>query len=216
MPRVLVFASGSKDGGGSGFRNLVLRSRGENPDLIADIVGVVSNHKDGGVRRHAEELGVPFEYFGGPYQARTYRRIVNDFEAEWVALSGWLKLVRGLNPRTTFNIHPGPLPEFGGEGMYGHKVHEAVIAAFKRGEITKSAVTMHFVTDRYDEGPTFFRFPVPIYEDDTPGSLQQRVNEFEHQWQPIITSCVVNSQISWNGLDPKSLIVSSRYQEYLP
>lgn len=215
MPRVLVFASGSAQGGGSGFRNLVARSRGESSDLKAKIVGVVSNHKDGGVRRHAEELGVPFEYYGGPYQARTYRRIVADYEAEWVALSGWLKLVRGLSPRHTFNIHPGPLPEFGGQGMYGHNVHEAVIAAYQRGEISESAVTMHFVTDRYDEGPTIFRFPVLILPDDTPESLQHRVNELEHQWQPIVTSLVVNNEIRWDGLDPKSLVVPSRYQEYL-
>ena len=195
-PRLLVFASGSKDGGGSGFANLVLHTK--NGILNADIVGVVSHHEDGGVRAHAEKLGIPFVHFGSPWDREGYARIARDTGAEFFSLSGWLKLVTGLPPERTINIHPGPLPQFGGQGMYGHHVHEAVVAAFRRGEITHTAICMHFVTEEYDRGPTIFRLKIPILVDDTPASLAARVNAHEHQWQPIITDLVVNRHIIWH------------------
>lgn len=203
MPRLLVFASGTPEGGGSGFENLVHAvSDGR---LSADIVGVVSNIEGGGVEEKAKRLGVPFIYMPGPYGADEYLKIVQDTGAEFCTLSGWLKLVKGLNPRTTFNIHPGPLPEFGGAGLWGHFVHEAVLKAYREGRITHSAVSMHFVTPEFDEGPVFFSHPVPILADDTPDTLAKRVNEAEHRYQPEATNLVVNGQISWDGKDPSTL-----------
>jgi len=195
-PKLLVFASGTKTGGGSGFGNLVNHAR--SGVLSADIVGVVSNHEHGGVRERAEKLGVPFIHFGAPWDREGYARIARDTGAEFFALSGWIKLVTGLPPERTINIHPGPLPQFGGQGMYGHHVHEAVMAAFWRGEITHTAVCMHFVTEEYDRGPTIFRLKIPILKDDTSVSLAVRVNAHEHDWQPIITDLVVNRKIIWH------------------
>jgi phosphoribosylglycinamide formyltransferase 1 len=214
-PRLLVFASGSLTGGGSGFENLVnatrIKSNQFGPTetlggLWADIVAVVSNHEHGGVRERADRLGVPFIFFPGPFEAGEYQRIINDNDAEYVALSGWLKLVSGLDPKTTFNIHPGPLPRFGGKGMYGRHVHEAIMEAFRNREVTHSAVTMHFVTEKYDEGPIFFEHPIEIRENDTPESLAERVGLEEKRWQPIITNKVVLGEISWDGTNPESLI----------
>ena len=220
--RLLVFASGTPTGGGSGFENLVNASRMAktvhgSPDpseqssdgfravLSADIVGVVSNHEQGGVREKADRLGIPFIFFPGPYEAEEYERIVKDTRADFVALSGWLKLIKGLDPKTTFNIHPGPLPEFGGAGLWGHHVHEAVMKAYKEGRVTHSAVSMHFVTPEFDEGPVFFSHRVEILPDDTADTLAARVNATEHEYQPIITNLVVNGEISWDGRDPASL-----------
>jgi phosphoribosylglycinamide formyltransferase-1 len=64
---------------------------------------------------------------------------------------------------------------------------------------------MHFVTEKYDEGPLFFSQSVPILPDDTVETLAKRVNEAEHKWQPIITQKVLSNQISWNGKNPNSL-----------
>lgn len=204
MKRLLVFASGSKTGGGSGFENLV--NAALCGTLKAQIVGVVSNHRDGGVERKAKILRVPFFHFSAPFEAGGYRRIVQDAQAEFVALSGWLKKVSGLNPQRTFNIHPGLLPEFGGNGMYGHHVHEAVMAAHGRGEIESSGISMHFVTEgEYDSGPVFFRIKVKIEPGDTPISLGERVNKMEHLWQPIITNRVLEGEIYWDGKNPDSL-----------
>lgn len=195
MPRkkVLVFASGGKTGGGSGFLEMVEFSRTCPPVLDADIVGVVSNHERGGVRQKANSLGVHFEYWPGPFDATSYRLYVEHFGADFAMCSGWLKLIRGLPASRTVNIHPGPLPLTA--GLYGHYVHEAVIAAFKRGEITQSEVTMHFVDEEWDHGPIIFRIPVFIRNDDDAETLAKRVNEKERAWQSYIFNQVVQGNI---------------------
>ncbi len=199
MKKLLIFASGTKTGGGSGFENLA------NQHLVlgANIIGVVSNHAEGGVKEKAQRLGIPFIHFPAPWSTGAYQDIVRKAGADFVALSGWLKLVTGLDPRTTFNIHPGPLPRFGGEGMYGHHVHEAVLAA----GMSHSTVSMHFVTPVYDEGPLFFRYPVPVLPGDTAETLGARVNAAEHAWQPFMTRLVVSGEIRWDGKDKNSLLV---------
>ena len=175
LPRLIIFSSGTKEGGGSGFEKLV--SAIGKGVLQADIIAVVSNHEYGGVRERADRLGIPFEFFSKPYTSLSYFTILKKYNTQWIALSGWLKLipmknkkegVEGLDPSRTLNIHPGPLPAFGGPGMYGHHVHEAVINAYERGEISESAVTMHFVTYKYDEGPIILRKQVTMEENDTP------------------------------------------------
>lgn len=214
-PRILVFASGSAEGGGSGFEKLVEASRGG--PLDADIVAVASNHLDGGVRKRADKLGVPFHHFPKPWSGEEYQRFARETKADFFALSGWLKMVVGFDPatnfnsRTVFNIHPGPLPDFGGPGLYGHHVHEAVMEAFRRGEITHSAVSMHFVNDEYDRGPIFFKMRVRIMDDDTPESLAEHINHLEHRYQPLITNMVVNGLIKWDGMDRDSLQVPPNY-----
>jgi folate-dependent phosphoribosylglycinamide formyltransferase PurN len=223
-PRFIVFASGGKVGGGSGFRELVIASR--HGFLRADIVAVFSNHENGGVREIADMLGIPFVYFPGPWTAEAYQVITKDVSFDYVALSGWLKMVYGLDPKITFNIHPGPLPgRFGGKGMYGHHVHEAVLAAYRAGEITHSAVSMHFIADpaqfsvgedAFDKGgPVFFRVPVDILDTDDAKTLGKRVNAMEHRLQATITDLVVRGEISWDGKDPASLRVPRNYQ-FLP
>ena len=198
-PSILVFASGTKTGGGSGFETMVKASRTIPPTLDAWICAVVTNHFGGGVWQKAEALGVRSKYWGGPYLAQGYQNFVKYFNADYVMLSGWLKLAAGLDPARTINIHPAPLPRFGGPGIYGHYVHEAVMAAYHRGEITHSAVTMHFVDAAYDRGPTFFAFPVPIEPDDTPETLAAKVNRAEHEWQPRVLNYVVHGQVRLVG-----------------
>ncbi len=194
--RVLVFASGDAKGGGSGFQELVEFSRTNPPVLDAEIAGVISNHPEGGVFNRAQSLRIPFEYWPGPYDATGYRSFVQKYRADFVMCSGWLKFVRGLDPAKTVNIHPGPLPKFGGPGMYGHYVHEAVIAAYRRGEITQTALTMHFVDEAaYDHGPIFFQMPVLIRPDDDAETLAKRVNEKERAWQSYILNLVVHQSI---------------------
>lgn len=237
--KLIVFASGTATGGGSGFENLVQATK--SGILDADIVAVVSNQQSGGVAERAKKLGVPFVYFPAPWDVEHYQKIVQDAFAEnapenggaisgltpwsqsdstgWVALSGWLKKVEGLDPKKTFNIHPALLSQlggrFGGPGMYGHRVHEAVFDAFEKGEITESGLTMHFVTDRYDRGPAFFEYHVPLTQGMTADEIAAAVNVAEHEWQPKITNMVVHGEIRWDGKDEHSLVVPDGYQ-YLP
>jgi phosphoribosylglycinamide formyltransferase-1 len=228
MKKIIIFASGTKDGGGSGFENMVSATR--DGRLDGEIIKVISNHENGGVREKADRLGIPFVHFkarklpeseefvdkdGKPVDPsefgtkENYHKLVED--ADLVCLSGWLRLVTGLDPQKTINIHPGPLPRFGGDGMYGHFVHEAVVEEYRHPNpadgqrVTHSAVSMHFVTEKYDEGPLFFSQSVEILPDDTAETLAKRVNEAEHKWQPVITNKVLHGEISWDGKDPKSL-----------
>lgn len=215
--KIIVFASGTKDGGGSGFENLVEHSHGG--DLKADIVAVVSQHERGGVWKRAKRLGVPFVHFPPPWDAERYRKIVADSGAEWVALSGWIKHVKGLDPVRTFNIHPALLSQcngrFGGPGMYNHREHALVREALEAGEISESGVSMHFATDEYDRGPVFFEYRVSLRKGMSADDIQHLVNAAEHAWQPRITNMVVNGQIRWDGTDPKTLVVPAGYS-YLP
>jgi phosphoribosylglycinamide formyltransferase-1 len=198
-PNILVFASGTKTGGGSGFETMVRAARTKPPVLDAWICAVVTNHYNGGVWRKAEVLGVRSEYWVGPYLAKGYQNFVKYFNADYVMLSGWLKLVAGLDPARTINIHPAPLPRFGGPKIYGHYAHEAVMAAYHRGKITHSAVTMHFVDALYDRGPILFALPIPIEPRDTPETLAAKVNRAEHEWQPRVLNYVVHGQVRLVG-----------------
>ena len=194
-PKILILASGTKMSGGSGFQELVEQSR-VNPQILeAEIVGVISNRPEGGVFEKAKKLNIPFEYWAGPFTEKGYQNLVKKFQADYIMCSGWLKLVKGLDSARTINIHPGPLPKFGGPGMYGHFVHEMVIKSFQEGKINQSAFTMHFVTEKYDEGPIIFQMPVLIRKDDTPEILAQRVNEKERAWQSFVLNLVVSGHI---------------------
>ncbi|MCR4325615.1 MAG: hypothetical protein NUV59_02305 [Patescibacteria group bacterium] len=220
-PRIIVFASGTAAGGGSGFENLVQATK--TGVLDADIVAVVSNHEHGGVQARAERPGISFIYFPGPYDAEHYSNILQNIGIRskefWIALSGWLKKVEGLDPRKAFNVHPALLSQlggrFGGKGMYGMHVHEAVKAALDAGEIKESGFTMHFITGEMDGGPAFFEHRVPLHQGMSAEDIAKAVNAAEHEWQPKITNMVVHGQIHWDGKDPKSLVVPKDY-EFLP
>jgi len=210
MKKIIVFASGSADGGGSGFRKLAESSL--TGILNAEIAAVVSNYPDGGVKKIADTFGTNFIYLPGPFETAEYRKIVERYDPDLIALSGWIKHVKGLDPRMTINIHPGPLPEFGGRGMHGHHVHEAIIRDYSKGKISFSAVSMHFVTDEYDRGPIFFSYPVYIGPDYDADKIGSEVNKIEHGWQAYITNLVLEGKIRWDGKDPKSLVVP----DYVP
>lgn len=217
LPKVLVFASGTKDGGGSGFQNLVEWSR-QNPGTY-DVVGVVSNHESGGVAKRATDLKIPFIYFPGPYEASEYQKIAQQSGAEWFALSGWLKMVKGLDPKRTFNIHPALLSElngkFGGEGMWGGKVLDAVYDALQKGETHDFGVSMHFVTDEFDRGPIVFEDRIPFKNDLSKEQVSEITHEAEHEFQPKVTCLVVNGHISWDGKNVQSVKVPAGYT-FLP
>ena len=206
--KILVFNSGS----GSGFQELVENSR--TGILDADIVGLITNNSHYSCVQRANALNVPCMLMSS-FKENDYAYVMNIFSPDVVVLSGWLKLTKGLDPKTTINIHPGPLYEFGGKGMYGHHVHEAVIKAYKEVKITHSEVCMHFVTEEYDQGPVFFRYPVLIRPDDDADSLGTRVNKIEHGWQSFVTNLVVTGEIHWDGIHKSSLVVPELMKRFL-
>lgn len=112
---------------------------------------------------------------------------------DWVVLAGFLmhipeSLVRAYRGRM-LNVHPSLLPKFGGKGMYGMRVHEAVMAA---GE-TESGMTVHWVTEAYDAGAVVFQAACAVEPDDSPESLANRVMELEHTYYPkVIAACIAD------------------------
>jgi phosphoribosylglycinamide formyltransferase-1 len=207
VPEVYVMASGTKTGGGSGFRKVVEASRQSIGPTHYEVVGVVSNIRGGGVERHAHELGIPFHHFEGVvvdgvrrFDAADCNKLIG-MEKPRIMMSGWLKLGTGYDPDRTINIHPGPtwknangVRPFAGKGMYGHHVHEAVMSAYERGEIRHTEVTIHMVTDEADASLPIARFAVPIFPHDSAASLGKRVNEAEHQWQPLVLEVWLNGK----------------------
>lgn len=205
--RLVIFASGTSTGGGSGFQWLVEAT--ESGILNASIVAVVSNFETGGVSRIAHELNIPFMYSPKGRSEQAYRDIMIKTQADFAACSGWLGIVTGLsevssqddpmNPGRWINIHPGDKDRFGGKGMHGLNVHKRVIDEYLRGSLTHTAVTMHYVTSGIDQGPEIFFYPIKVRRSDTPESLGARVNEVEHAFQAFVTNLVITGAISWNG-----------------
>ena len=211
-PKIIIFASGTKEGGGSGFENLVIKSKTiPSPEkypneaiLNAEIVAVVSNHEHGGVRKKADSLGIKFIHFDKDFTAENYQKIVKDTGAEWIILSGWLKKVAGLPVDKTININPGPLPEVGGKGMYGINVHKRVLDDWRGGisysdcPVGHSQVTLHFVDENFDTGKILYKRNVklPPLFDLTAETIQHEVNAKEQLIQPYVTDLVIQGNIT--------------------
>ena len=212
--KVLVFSSGTPDGGATGFDYLAFRVHVNTARI--KIAAAVSQHAEGGTRRIAENYRIPFIHFPGPWNDDRYRAVAEMARAEWFALYGWTKLVRGLDPRRTFNTYPAPLPRFGGRGMYGLEVHRVVLEAYRAGQIAKSEVCMHFVTPEYDAGPVFFRKSVEIRADDTPETLAARVKETERAWYCSVVERILDGDVHWDGVHAESLVTPPNFLEPPP
>jgi phosphoribosylglycinamide formyltransferase-1 len=151
--------------------------------LAADIVLLVSNSAKAPALDFARERGISHKVIttaADPDTAdRQLAKTLVASGADWVVLSGYLRrsgpAVLARFPDRILNIHPGPLPAFGGEGMYGRRVHEAVIAA----GVPASAVTIHLVDGEYDHGLVLGRWPVPVEVGDTAETLEQRITALE-------------------------------------
>lgn len=177
--RLAVLISGS----GTTLQNLLDRIR--DGRLDATVVGVVSSKPDTlGIER-AKAAGVPVSIVEPKPRETFSDRVFESVRAlgpDLVCLGGWLHLVR-IPPdfrRKVLNIHPSLLPAFGGKGMYGHRVHEAVLAA----GVPVSGCTVHYADDTYDTGPIVLQREVPVMPGDTPEMLAARVFAAECEAYP--------------------------------
>lgn len=210
MQRVLIFSSGTEDDGGSGFANLVVAER--MGLLNYHIVGVVSTHEYGGVRKRADRLEVPFKHMTR-FDAEEYQFLVQYFKADWVVLSGWMRMVVGLPAHVVINVHPAPLPRFGGPGCYGLRLFAEVLEAFKRDEISSSAICIHFaVPGEFDRKDTVvFRHRVEVLDGDTPEQLRKRSKFFEHIWYPLVLNLIVSGKVACSPDEPYQLTLPLGY-----
>lgn len=183
--KLLVLLSGS----GRTLVNLVATiERGE---LDASVSMVVGSKECLGLDR-ARERGIPTRVVAGEIPAAALDELAREADADWVVLAGYLKLVRipeRLRGRVV-NIHPALLPDFGGPGMYGLRVHQAVLDAGR----TESGCTVHICDDRFDTGPVVLRERCPVLPGDDADSLAARVFERECAAYPkalqlLISAC---------------------------
>jgi formyltetrahydrofolate-dependent phosphoribosylglycinamide formyltransferase len=177
--RVAVLASGS----GSNLQALMNTLRGEAPARVAL---VLSNRPGAGALGRAAAAGVPGLVLEDPADGRELIGRLAQHEIGLVVLAGYLKLVPppavAAYAGRMINIHPALLPSFGGAGMYGLRVHEAVLAS----GATVTGATVHLVSSEYDRGRIVAQWPVPVLAGDTAARLAERVLAVEHQLLPAV------------------------------
>lgn len=181
MPmRVAVCVSG----GGSNLEALF--EAFPRPDEAVEIALVLSDRASAGGLERARRRAVPAEVLASPGDASEWLRLLDAHQIDLVVLAGYLKRVppavvahyRGR----IINIHPSLLPAFGGQGMYGRRVHAAVLASGN----AESGCSVHLVDEEYDRGPVLAQHRVPVQPDDTVESLAARVLAAEHQLLPAV------------------------------
>ncbi|HVK18855.1 MAG TPA: phosphoribosylglycinamide formyltransferase [Fimbriiglobus sp.] len=178
LPRLAVLVSA----GGTTLQNLI--DRVADGRFRAEITAVVSSNPDAYGNERARRAGITVTVV--PRRTPDFSAAVFDAlraaDPDLVVLAGWLHLLaipRDFRHRV-LNIHPSLLPAFGGKGMYGHHVHEAVLAYGAK----VSGCTVHFADETYDTGPIVVQRVVPVLDDDTPDTLAERVFAAECEAYP--------------------------------
>ncbi len=177
MPsRLAVLASGR----GSNLQAIVDHFDNLARERIAKVVLVASNRADSPALIRAATASIDIADFDAADDGAQLLALLRQFRVDLVVLAGYLKRIPGKVIREyagrIINIHPALLPAFGGEGMYGARVHEAVIASGAK----ETGVTVHLVDDDYDRGPIVAQWRVPVEKSDTAESLAARVLNVEH------------------------------------
>ena len=184
--RVAIFASGT----GTNAKKIIEHFSGNNDIAIALIV---CNKSNAGVLNIAANNNIPTliiereEFFRGNAYLETFA----DYHIIFIVLAGFIwkipeKLIKAF-PGNIINIHPALLPKYGGKGMYGSFVHEAVIAAKEK----ESGITIHFVDELYDHGDHILQVTCPVYPTDTAATLAARIHNLEHAHFPSAVESVI-------------------------
>lgn len=187
MTRIAILASGS----GTNAQQLI-----EHFQLHADaevaLVGC-DNPKAGVIERAWERNILLYLFNAAQLKDGTVLRELKGQRIDLILLAGFMRLIPSevvrAYPRRIINIHPSLLPRHGGRGMYGHHVHEAVIAAKE----PESGITIHYVNERYDEGEHIAQFRCPVLPSDTPAALAERIHALEHTHYPAVVEEVVKT-----------------------
>jgi phosphoribosylglycinamide formyltransferase-1 len=185
---IAVFASGT----GTNADNLI---RYFKETQTANVSLIVCNNSNAGVIKVSDRNHIPYiliekeKFFTGDGYVAELKNAHIDF----IVLAGFLwklpsALINAYKNRIV-NIHPALLPKFGGKGMYGNFVHEAVLSAKEK----ESGITIHFVDEFYDNGKTIFQITCPVYENDTTETLSKRIHELEYKYFPKVIEEVIRN-----------------------
>jgi len=193
--KIVIFASG----GGTNFIAIyknILKSKIENSKISL----LVSNNPNSGAVEFARKNNIEIFianrkiYPNDEKYKKTLIDKLTNVSPDLIVLAGYMKLIPGevtsLFENRIINIHPGKLPEFGGEGMYGLNVHKAVIESREK----YTAVSIHHVNERYDEGKIIYEEKIRVFRDDTPESLSDRVLNYEHKIYSVVINNLLNER----------------------
>lgn len=193
MINLAIFASGT----GSNAKKIIEHFNNNVHSSFAKVSLIVSNNANAGVLQIAQEhqietLLINKEIF---FKTDNYIEVFKKLNIDFIVLAGFLwkvpSSIINIYPKKIINIHPALLPKFGGKGMYGHFVHEAVIAQQEK----ESGITIHYVNENYDEGDIIFQAKCVIESKDTPEVLAKKVQVLEHQYfVKIIEQVLANNQ----------------------
>lgn len=178
---IAIFASGN----GTNAENIIRYFQGSEE---VEVKLVLTNRQHAFALERARKLDVPCAYFGKEDWAdgEPVLALLREQGIDFVVLAGFLArvpdcLLRAY-PNKIVNIHPSLLPKFGGKGMYGDRVHEAVVAA---GE-TESGITIHYINEHYDEGEVIAQYRCAVLPDDTAADVAAKVHALEYEYYPQV------------------------------
>ncbi len=185
---LVIFASGA----GTNARQIINYFQAS---VSAAVILIVCNNKEAGVIAIAEENNISVlmlekqRFLIGDAYVPELKKVKTDL----IVLAGFLwkipAVLLNAYPGKIINIHPALLPKYGGKGMYGQRVHEAVLQAKE----AQSGITIHFVNESYDEGATIFQVACPVVEGDTAEKLAERILQLEHLYYPIVIDDICKS-----------------------
>ncbi len=191
MQRIAVLASG----GGSNLQAILDHLDALGADAPAAVALVVSDRADAYALERARLRGIATLHLPRSAPEGTLEQMLADQGTDLVALAGYLRLIPAVVVRRwsgrMLNVHPSLLPMFGGHGMYGHRVHEAVLASGTR----LSGATVHFVNEQFDRGAIIAQWPVPVAVGDTVDALAERVLRVEHRLYPWCVAAVARGTV---------------------
>ncbi len=186
MKNIVLLASGS----GSNAENIIKYFREKN---ILHNFHIITNKKDAFVLERAKNLNVSAEVITKKQNDEgVLLDRINELKPDLIVLAGYLLLfpavIVALYPNKIVNIHPALLPKFGGKGMYGSFVHDAVVA----NKETETGITIHFVSEHYDEGAVIFQAKTSVAETDTALEVAAKVHELEYEHFPKVIEKLLN------------------------
>ena len=204
MKRIAVFASG----GGSNSDALAAYLGALGKNAPAEVVVVVSHRSTAGALERAKKRGIATATIANPANAEAILALLAEYRVDLIVLAGYLKHVPAVVTEAyagrIVNIHPALLPRHGGSGMYGPRVHVAVLEAGDK----ESGATVHFVDAQYDRGATIVQARVPVDPGDTPELLAARVLRAEHFVLPRAVHALANGSVRL-GADGETVIATS-------
>lgn len=198
--KIAIFASGA----GSNAKKIIEHFKG---DKEISISLIVCNKPDAGVLNIASDFHIPVLMIEKNLfsNGNGYVDELKNAGIDFIVLAGFLwkipeVIIHAFRNRI-INIHPSLLPKYGGKGMYGSKVHKAVIAAGEK----QSGITIHYVDEHYDNGDVIFQATCPVFENDTPDTLAEKIHKMEHENFPRIIKECVNKMIAEEKRNEKGI-----------